>query len=215
MQPSTARNPATLPDRLLEAADRALRALFAPPTAGRPTPGPAAAPLAEAERQTAAQLMRVNHAGEIAAQGLYHGQALAARDPALRQQLLNAAQEEADHLAWCRTRLTELADRPSHLDPFWYAGSLALGVVAGLAGDRTSLGFIAETEQQVERHLDDHLQRLPITDERSRAILSQMRADEIVHGQQALAAGGAALPKPVRALMQATSRIMTTTASHF
>jgi ubiquinone biosynthesis monooxygenase Coq7 len=215
MPTSPAPSAATLPDRLLEAADRALRALFAPASAIRPPPGPAAAPLDDDQRRAAAQLMRVNHAGEMAAQGLYHGQALAASDPHLRAHLLAAGQEEADHLAWCRTRLRELNDRPSHLDPFWYAGSLALGVMAGLIGDRTSLGFIAETERQVERHLDDHLQRLPAADERSRAILTQMRSDEIVHGQQARDAGGVELPAPVRSLMRATSRLMTTTASHF
>ena len=215
MPTSPAPAAATLPDRLLEAADRALRALFAPASATRPAPGPAAGPLDDGQRRAAAQLMRVNHAGEMAAQGLYHGQALAARDPQLRAHLLAAGQEEADHLAWCRTRLSELGDRPSHLDPLWYAGSLALGVVAGVLGDRTSLGFIAETERQVERHLDDHIQRLPAADERSRAILTQMRSDEIVHGQQARDAGGLELPAPVRSLMRATSRLMTTTASHF
>jgi ubiquinone biosynthesis monooxygenase Coq7 len=215
MPTSPAPAAATLPDRLLEAADRALRALFAPASATRPAPGPAAAPLDDNQRRAAAQLMRVNHAGEMAAQGLYHGQALAARDPQLRAHLLAAGQEEADHLAWCRTRLGELNDRPSHLDTFWYAGSLAMGVMAGLIGDRTSLGFIAETERQVERHLDDHLQRLPAADQRSRAILTQMRNDEIVHGQQARDAGGIELPAPVRSLMRATSRLMTTTASHF
>ena len=158
-------------------------------------------------------MMRVNHAGEIAAQGLYHGQALVARDPRTRELLLASASEETDHLAWCETRLTELADRPSRLDPLWYAGSFAIGVLAGVVGDRTSLGFVAETERQVERHLDGHLERLPVDDARSRAIVQQMRDDEIVHGQQARDAGGAELPAPVKQLMGATARLMTSTAS--
>jgi ubiquinone biosynthesis monooxygenase Coq7 len=210
--------PADLPDQLLAAADRALRALFAPATASRPVPASAAAPaapLTEAQRQQAAGLMRVNHAGEIAAQGLYHGQALAARDPQVRDMLLAAGREETDHLAWCQTRLAELGDRPSRLDPLWYAGSLTLGLVAGLVSDKASLGFVSETERQVERHLDGHLEALPAQDTRSRAILEQMRADEIQHGQQARDAGGIELPTPVKKLMQLTSRVMTRTAVHF
>ena len=157
--------------------------------------------------------MRVNHAGEIAAQGLYHGQALVARDPQVRDLLLASGREETDHLAWCETRLAELGDRPSRLDPLWYAGSFAIGVVAGLVGDRTSLGFVAETERQGERHLDGHLDRLPAEDARSRAIVRQMRDDEIEHGEQARDAGGIELPTPVKQLMQATARVMTSTAS--
>ena len=156
--------------------------------------------------------MRVNHAGEIAAQGLYHGQALAARDPAVRQMLLEAGREETDHLAWCEARLAELGDRTSRLDPLWYLGSLGIGFVAGVASDRVSLGFVAETEAQVEKHLDGHLDRLPPQDERSRAILRQMRDDEVQHGQQARDAGGITLSAPVRGLMKLTGRIMTTTA---
>lgn len=156
--------------------------------------------------------MRINHAGEIAAQGLYHGQALVARNPATRHMLENAGREETDHLAWCETRLRELNDRPSRLDPLWYAGSFAIGVAAGLASDRFSLGFVAETERQVEAHLDSHLEQLPAADVRSRAILQQMRTDEIVHGNQARQSGGAELPPPIRRLMQATGRVMTTTA---
>lgn len=207
-----------LPDQLLAAADRALRALFAPATAVRPLPVPPDArdtDLTEADRRQAAGLMRVNHAGEIAAQGLYHGQALVARDPQVRQMLLDAGREETDHLAWCQARLAELGDRPSRLDPLWYAGSLALGVAAGLVSDKGSLGFVAETERQVERHLDGHLATLPAADTRSRAILQQMRSDEIHHGQQARDAGGIELPLPVRKLMQATSQVMTRTAVHF
>lgn len=202
----------SLPDQLAISADRALRALFAPARGARPAPGLPAALLAEPERRKAAGLMRVNHAGEIAAQGLYHGQALVARDPAIRQMLEDAGREETDHLAWCEQRLRELQDRPSRLDPLWYAGSFAIGVVAGLANDRVSLGFVAETERQVERHLDTHLEQLPATDQRSRAILMQMRADEIAHGELALRSGGAELPAPVRKIMQATARVMTTTA---
>jgi ubiquinone biosynthesis monooxygenase Coq7 len=156
--------------------------------------------------------MRVNHAGEIAAQGLYHGQALTARNPATRALLEQAARDESDHLAWCEQRLKELNDRPSLLDPLWYAGSFAIGALAGLAGDRHSLGFVAETERQVERHLDGHLGELPADDARSRAIIEQMRADERAHGEMAQAAGGVTLPRPVQSLMRTTARIMTTTA---
>lgn len=208
-------------DRLLGAADRALRSLLAPAHASRPTPeagaatGPAAAsppPLSDAERRTAAALMRVNHAGEIAAQALYHGQAFAARSEGTRELLLAAAREESDHLAWCETRLQELKSRPSLLDPLWYAGSFAIGAIAALSGDRASLGFVVETERQVERHLDDHLQRLPASDARSRAILETMRADEIAHGTRARQAGGIDLPAPVRTVMKHTARLMTRTA---
>lgn len=201
-----------LVDQLLISADRALRSLFAPAQAGRPTPGAPLPVSDEAERRHTASLMRVNHAGEIAAQGLYHGQALVARDPATRAMLDQAAREETDHLAWCEQRLTELHDRPSRLDPLWYAGSFAIGALAGLAGDRTSLGFVSETERQVERHLDGHLAQIPASDTRSRAIIEQMRDDEITHGRMARDHGGAPLPRPVRELMRATARVMTTTA---
>jgi ubiquinone biosynthesis monooxygenase Coq7 len=202
----------SLADQLVISADRALRALFAPATAARPAPGTPGALPAEPQRRQAAELMRINHAGEIAAQGLYHGQALVARDPAIRALLEKAGREETDHLAWCEQRLGELHDRPSRLDPLWYAGSFAIGVAAGLANDRISLGFVAETERQVERHLESHLEQLPPDDLRSRAILTQMRADESAHGEQARKAGGAALPLPVQKIMQATARVMTTTA---
>ena len=208
-------------DSLLGAADRALRALFAPARASRPVPA-RPTPLAQAEghsedlsdsdRRTAAALMRVNHAGEMAAQALYHGQAFAARSAATRDLLLEAAREEADHLAWCETRLKELQSRPSLLNPLWYAGSFAIGALAALSGDRTSLGFVMETERQVERHLDAHLERLPSGDARSRAILEKMREDEIAHGMQARGAGGAELPAAVRTVMRHTARIMTHTA---
>ncbi len=156
--------------------------------------------------------MRVNHAGEIAAQGLYQGQALTAKSPHARAALTRAAAEEGDHLAWCRERLDELGARTSLLNPLWYAGSVAIGALAGLAGDRASLGFMAETERQVEGHLAGHLERLPSDDVRSRTIVQQMQADEIGHGRDAIAAGGAELPSPVPALMRMTARIMTATA---
>jgi len=200
-------------DNLLIAADEALRTLAGVATAARKAP--------EASRETAldaaqaresAALMRVNHAGEICAQALYSGQALVARDERVRAALVAAGAEERDHLAWCRDRLEELGDRPSYLGPFWYAGSFAFGVASGLAGDRWSLGFLAETEAQVERHLDGHLERLPEGDARSRAILEQMRADENRHGQAGRVLGGAELPLPVKMAMRAFSRVMTRTA---
>jgi ubiquinone biosynthesis monooxygenase Coq7 len=209
-------------DRLLTAADTALRSVLAPARAARPLPEPppggappaagAAAPLTAAEEREVAGLMRVNHAGEIAAQALYQGQALVARNPRVRAELLAAGREETDHLAWTETRLRELGSRTSLLDPFWYAGSFAIGVAAGLAGDRTSLGFIEETERQVERHLGGHLDRLPPGDARSRAILEQMRADEIEHGPRAAELGAVALPPPIRKLMQMCARVMTRSA---
>jgi ubiquinone biosynthesis monooxygenase Coq7 len=156
--------------------------------------------------------MRVNHAGEIAAQALYHGQALIARSAATRDMLLKAAREEADHLAWCETRLKELDSRPSLLNPVWYCGSFAIGALAAAIGDRTSLGFVVETEKQVEGHLHEHLKRLPSGDTRSRAILNVMRTDEIEHGATAKAAGASELPAPVRVLMRHAARVMTTAA---
>jgi len=156
--------------------------------------------------------MRVNHAGEVAAQGLYHGQVLTARSAATREAMRRAAAEEGDHLAWCRDRLEELGSRTSLLNPIWYAGSVAIGAAAGLLGDRLSLGFMAETERQVEGHLDGHLERLPADDLRSRAIVEQMKEDEVGHGQSALAAGGAELPAPVPHLMRLVARFMTGTA---
>jgi len=201
-------------DSAIAAADRALRAVFAPARASRPTPAAAAtaAPLSEAERRSAAGLMRVNHTGELAAQALYHGQALFARSAATRELLNQAARAESDHLAWCEARLKELASRPSVLNPLWYAGSFAIGAAAALAGDRASLGFVAETERQVEGHLDVHLTRLPAADTRSRAILQTMRAEEIAHGASAARAGGVPLPRAVRALMRRTAAVMTGTA---
>jgi 3-demethoxyubiquinol 3-hydroxylase len=202
-------------DSAIAAFDRALRSVFASARPSRPTPSAGAdtrGTLPEADRRTSAALMRVNHAGELAAQALYHGQALVARSEATRRMLLSAARSESDHLAWCETRLKELGARPSLLNPLWYAGSFAIGAAAALMGDNTSLGFVAETERQVEGHLNEHLARLPAGDTRSRAILQVMRGEEIEHGAAAAAAGGAPLPAPVRALMRRTARIMTGTA---
>jgi ubiquinone biosynthesis monooxygenase Coq7 len=168
--------------------------------------------LSETDRRASAALMRVNHAGEVAAQALYHGQALVSRSEATRDMLLHAAREEADHLAWCETRLKELDSRPSLLNPLWYCGSFAIGALAAAAGDRTSLGFVVETERQVEGHLEEHLTRLPADDARSRAILNEMRTDEIGHGATAKAAGASELPAPVRVLMRRVARVMTTMA---
>jgi ubiquinone biosynthesis monooxygenase Coq7 len=200
-------------DGLLSAADNALRALFAPATARRQPPGlPEATPLAEADRRHVAGLMRVNHAGEIAAQALYHGQALLARSPETREFLLKAAEEEGDHLAWCEQRLKELGDRTSLLDPFWYAGSFAIGAAAAAVNDRLSLGFVTETERQVENHLAGHLMELPASDARSRRILETMQQDEVGHAQAATRRGAVELPLPLRVLMKLTSKVMTKTA---
>lgn len=208
------RKPLTGLDLLLAAANRALRTLAASPTAGRPSPARKkdVSSLTDDERRHVAGLMRVNHAGEVAAQALYQGQALTARSPHVRETMRHAADEEGDHLAWCDQRLRELDSRPSLLNPIWYAGSFAIGALAGAIGDRVSLGFLAETERQVEGHLDDHLRRLPLDDERSRRVLEQMKRDEIRHGDTAEAAGAAELPAPIKLLMKLTSRIMTRTA---
>jgi 3-demethoxyubiquinol 3-hydroxylase len=200
-------------DSAIAAVDRALRSVLAPAQATRPAPaGATDEPLSEADRHSSAALMRVNHSGELAAQALYHGQALFARSAATRAMLLEAARSESDHLAWCESRLKELAARPSLLNPLWYAASFAIGAAAAVLGDRASLGFVAETERQVEGHLDAHLERLPAGDTRSRAILRAMRAEEIAHGARAAAAGGAPLPLPVRVLMRQTARVMTGSA---
>jgi len=204
----------SLLDRLIEEFDRGLRTVAAANVAARPNPAGASPESVTdpAARRHAAGLMRVNHAGEIAAQALYHGQALTARNPAVRRSLLEAARDETDHLAWCEQRVRELGDRTSLLAPVWYAGSFAIGALAGLAGDRTSLGFVAETERQVIEHLESHLHELPPDDERSRRIVEQMQADEDRHGSEARAAGGRELPRPVRELMRRTAEIMTGTA---
>lgn len=218
---TTDETPKAFVDDWIGTADRALRAIFGPARASRPVPQPSApargaaeglSELSADEKRRAAALMRVNHAGEIAAQALYHGQASVARSETTRRLLLDAAREETDHLAWCESRLRELESRPSLLNPLWYTGSFFIGALAALAGDRASLGFVVETERQVEGHLDEHLGRLPAGDLRSRAIVHQMRADEVAHGANARAAGGTELPGPVRALMRRTAGIMTTLA---
>lgn len=202
------------PDRLLAALDQGLRSLATAPAAARPTPAAAEpeAPLSAAERRSSAALMRVNHAGEVAAQALYHGQALVARSPGTRALLEHAAREELDHLAWCAERVTELGGRVSALTPLWYAGSFCIGVAAGLASDAVSLGFVHETEKQVEAHLRDHLSRLPTDDRRSAAILARMTEDEVHHGTTASLAGGAPLPLPVRRCMSVGGEILRRTA---
>lgn len=201
-------------DSVLTAADAALRTLFARPHATRATPAPSEAPgeLSEAERREAGALMRVNHVGEVCAQALYTAQAAVARDPALRAHFTEAAHEETDHLAWTRQRLDELGARPSILNPLWYAGAFGLGLVAGRLGDPLSLGFVAETERQVEAHLESHLGRLPPGDSASKAVVEQMKLDEARHASQAINAGAAELPPPAKALMRAASRVMTTLA---
>jgi len=203
-------------DRLIQEFDRGLRTVAAANVAVRPNPaGTSPETVADpAARRHAAGLMRVNHAGEIAAQALYHGQALTARNEQVRRSLLEAARDETDHLAWCEQRVRELDSRTSLLAPVWYAGSFAIGALAGLAGDRTSLGFVAETERQVIEHLESHLHGngLPEDDERSRRIVAQMQADEAKHGSDAQAAGGRDLPRPVRELMRRTAKLMTSTA---
>ena len=202
-------------EALILAADSALRTLWAQPRASRacPMPTTASKPLSDSERREAAALMRVNHVGEVCAQALYTGQALACQDKALRQKLAEASREETDHLAWTRQRLNELNDRPSLLNPLWYAGAFAIGYAAGkLGGDPISLGFVVETEHQVEAHLNSHMEKLPQGDTASRAIVAQMKADEIAHAQMAQREGAVALPSPVQALMKAAAKVMTTVA---
>lgn len=204
-------------DAFITQFDRGLRGMLHNNTQQeRARPGPATRPtdqsLSAAEKQEAIRLMRVNHAGEIAAQALYQGQALTARNSATKAQLNQAAKEEGDHLAWCAERIHELGGQTSRLQPFWYAGSFAIGAAAGLLGDRVSLGFVAETERQVVDHLQDHLTRLPAEDKVSRSIVSQMQQDEAEHGAQAEHAGGVPLPRPVRDAMKLASKVMTKTA---
>jgi ubiquinone biosynthesis monooxygenase Coq7 len=202
-------------DRFIIEFDIALRSVLGGAHAHRPTPGSdahSAGILDVREREHAAGLMRVNHVGEVCAQALYQAQKLVARNPDIQQMLDSSAREEMDHLAWCETRLQELDSHTSYLNPIWYAGSFGIGLAAGLAGDKWSLGFVVETEKQVQHHLESHLEKLPEEDQRSRAIVHQMRSDEIEHGQDALAAGGAILPKPIKKLMQAISKVMTATA---
>jgi len=201
-------------DRLIIALDNGLRTLFARAHSARPVPGTdiAEAELSAAERELTAALMRINHSGEICAQALYQGQALTARDAQARAALELAAAEETDHLAWTAQRIEELGGRKSVLDPLWYAGSFAIGVATGLLGDQWNLGFLAETERQVEGHLEGHLGRLPPQDGRSRAILDQMKDDEARHARTAVEHGAAELPAPFRLAMKLGSRVMTRTA---
>ncbi len=201
-------------DRLIIAFDKGLRTLFAPAQTLRPVPGDALsdAQLNERERLLAAALMRVNHCGEICAQALYQGQALTARDSRARAALENAAQEETEHLAWTERRIEELGGRKSLLNPLWYAGSFALGAASGLLGDRWNLGFLAETERQVVEHLKGHLQKLPAEDQKSRAILEQMKDDEAQHATNALKHGAAEVPEPAKRAMRLASSVMTRTA---
>jgi ubiquinone biosynthesis monooxygenase Coq7 len=208
----------SLIDQVLINLDQGIRTVFGkPPVTERPDP---AADLPEqdlnvAERHLSAALMRVNHAGEVSAQALYHGQALTARQSYVREKLEQASMEENDHLVWCERRVQELGSHTSRLNPLWYVGSFAIGALAGFAGDKWSLGFVAETEHQVVRHLDQHLARLPTQDNKSRAILAQMRQDEGQHATLALQSGGAILPEPIKKVMGLVSKVMTGTAFRF
>jgi ubiquinone biosynthesis monooxygenase Coq7 len=201
-------------DQILINADLALRTLFGrPQTTERSNPAAnlADADLSDEQCRHVGRLMRINHTGEVCAQALYQGQAMTAKLADTRKRLERSAREENDHLAWCAERLDELGDRKSLLNPLWYAGSFGMGAAAGLAGDKWSLGFVVETERQVEDHLDEHLAQIPIDDEKTRAILEQMKADEVHHAQIAHAAGGAELPAPIRWAMRLTSKVMTGT----
>lgn len=201
-------------DSLIIEFDKGLRTLFSQAHSTRPHPdaGLPEAALSEREKKLAAALMRVNHSGEICAQALYQGQAMTARDPAVQKELQQAAQEETEHLAWTARRVADLGGHVSLLNPLWYGGSLALGAAAGLLGDKWNLGFLAETERQVGRHLHSHLARLPQQDQKSRAVVSQMVIDETRHADMAAQLGGAELPLPVKRAMEASSRVMTGTA---
>jgi ubiquinone biosynthesis monooxygenase Coq7 len=202
-------------DKFIMGVDQALVTVFGTPqTAGReyPAVGNSDEQLSEVDKQEAARLMRVNHVGEVCAQALYQSQAMTARNPATRDKMQQSSSEENDHLDWCEKRIGELGGRTSLLNPLWYAGSFAIGTVAGVAGDRWNLGFVAETEKQVVRHLEDHLQRLSPGDQRSRAIVEQMKIDEGEHATAAIVAGGRALPEPVQRGMQLMSKVMTNIA---
>ncbi|MBH9576026.1 2-polyprenyl-3-methyl-6-methoxy-1,4-benzoquinone monooxygenase [Inhella proteolytica] len=203
-------------DQLFVVLDQGLRTLLATPHAARerPRPSEADAELTDDERREAAALMRVNHVGEVCAQALYSAQALSTRDAALRVHLEHAAQEEEDHLQWTSERIAELGGRTSLLNPLWWGGAFGIGLAAGLAGDRWSLGFVVETERQVEAHLHSHLTRLPAGDQSSRAIVAQMAADEAAHGLAAQQAGAAELPAPIKQLMHMAAKVMTRTAHH-
>ncbi len=203
-------------DALLSAADTALRTLFAPPRAAHPTPRPAEPDreLTSEDKRLSAALMRVNHVGEVCAQARYTAQALTTPNPALRAHFTRACAEETDHLAWTQQRLDELGSRTSLLNPLWYAGAFGIGLLAGRLGNAVSLGFVVETERQVEAHLMSHMDRLPAGDQTSRAIVTQMAADEVKHAVDAQKAGAVELPGPVKELMKAAARVMTTTAHY-
>lgn len=204
----------SLADQACLNVDRFLKTVFGRSTAHRPYPaqGLPAVDLDDSAAKHAAGLMRVNHAGEVCAQALYQGQALTARLDQVSEKMQQAAEEEVDHLAWCEARLAELNSQPSYLNLFWYAGAFGLGALAGLIGDRWSLGFVAETERQVVAHLESHLEKLPIQDARSAAIIQQMREDEDRHREMALDAGGYILPRPIQGAMRLSSKLMTTLA---
>ena len=217
-------------DRLLASLDHGLRTVFAKPAAARPTPSPAPATqvdglpntlpalpqcLTDAQTHLSGALMRINHVGEICAQALYQSQSLVTRNPALREHFAHAAQEERDHLAWTHQRVAELGTHTSYLTPLWYAGAFSVGCLAGLASDRISLGFVVETERQVEQHLATHLDRLPTEDLSSRAIVAQMKLEEARHAEDALAAGALPMPAPVKLLMRMAAKVMTRTAHYF
>jgi ubiquinone biosynthesis monooxygenase Coq7 len=201
-------------DAFIESLDQALRTLSRSAHAARPMPAGAATDgeMTDEDKRLSGALMRVNHVGEVCAQAMYAAQALTARTPELREQMRAAARDETDHLAWCERRLRELGDRPSLLNPFWYAGAFAIGLAAGRTGDDRSLGFVVETERQVEQHLASHLDRLPQADAASRAIVAQMQVDEARHADAAEQAGAAVMPRPVAWLMRAAAKVMTQTA---
>jgi len=201
-------------DKICLQVDQVLKTLSQTDLAARATPAKTIADnkLSKEERRHAAGLMRINHAGEVCAQALYHGQSLTARLPNVREQMAQAAQEEYDHLAWCKQRISELGSHVSYLNPLWYAGSFAIGALAGALGDKWSLGFVVETERQVVAHLQAHAQELPASDQKSHAVIQQMQKEEEHHRQQAYAAGAAELPAPVKMLMSLTSKVMTKTA---
>lgn len=202
------------PDAFILQVDKALRTVFATATSRRPFPdvGVDEAEMSETEKRHAAGLMRVNHSGEVCAQALYQGQALTARNPAAARALIEASEQETEHLAWCEKRLHELGSHKSFLNPLWYAGSFTLGALAGAMGDKWNLGFLAETERQVEGHLNEHLSELPAQDAKSRAIVEQMKTDERQHAETAIEHGGVPLPMPVKQAMQLTSKVLTFTA---
>jgi 3-demethoxyubiquinol 3-hydroxylase len=215
-QPSRPARILSRSDAWISTLDHGLKTLAGVAPTGRPAPGAASPdePLDEQQRKLAGALMRVNHVGEVCAQALYRAQALTTNDAELRHHLEQAAQEEIDHLAWCAGRLRALNDRPSLLNPLWYGGAFAIGAVAGLIGDKVSLGFVIETERQVEAHLAGHLERLPAGDHSSRAIVAQMKEEEARHAEEARALGGVDLPAPVRGLMRLAAKVMTRTAHH-